>query len=146
MRRFISFLAALALVALMAAPVFADGSLTIRSATVDRAGLVTLSGTVVCPPEMSGQQFDIGGDVTQTFGHKFIVSGQINASGTCFADGPLTNWTVTLTANSNKFSTGPAVVNLNMQGGGGCVVQNDPSTCYPGVNAGAQLIVKITRK
>ena len=147
MRRVASVLAALALVALVAAPVSAD-QLTLRSATVDHYGVLTLSGTDVCPSGMEGQQFTIQGSVTQVFNRKFVVSGQINPNGspngTCNPNGGLTPWTVTLTANSNLFSTGWATVSLNVQGGG-CTDPNDQSTCY-GFNDGGQFTVKITRK
>lgn len=142
MKRITSVFAALALVALMAAPVSAN-TMTLTKATVTQAGLVSLYGTVVCPPEMSGQGFQIGGDVTQVFNHKYIVNGQINGSGQCAASG-VTGWSVVVTANTNKFSTGSAIVNLNFQGGG-CTDPNDPSTCY-GIQDGGQLVVKLTRK
>jgi len=118
MKRFLAaMVAALLLVGLVAGAVSADqGTITLTSATVNHAGQVQLSGTIVCP---AGMNLGISGQVTQAIGHKVLLQSDMGGGFPCAAAG-LTMWGTGAQAYNGTFSNGWATININFY---------DQSTC-----------------
>ncbi len=131
--------AALLLVGLIASAVSAQpqGTVTLTSATVNKAGQVQLNGTIVCPPYMN---LGINGQVTQAIGHKVLLQSGMGGGFECAAAG-LTMWGTGAQAYNGTFSAGWAAINLNFY---------DPSTCDQYGNcqyvAYGNFYVKLTNK
>ena len=140
MKRFIAaMVAALLLVGLLAGAVSAQpqGTVSLSSATVNKAGQVTLVVNIVCPPTMF---LGVNGQVTQSIGHKTLLQGSLNGAGwECAAAGTTQIWLGT-SAYNGTFSATWATINVSFFDLNNC----SPNYC-PNV-AGGQFYMKLTSK
>ncbi len=105
-----SLLLALALTApaALAAPGDITG-VTVQSATVDKAGLIIVRGTMYCQNGIPG--VEITGAVTQAIGHKTTIGGGFGGWVDCHSNGP-TYYEVAAYASPGTFASGWANVQI----------------------------------
>jgi len=133
-----SVLLALALTAPAVVAVDNVTGITVQSATVDKSGLVLVSGTIYCQPGIS--YVDIIGTVTQAIGHKTTISGGFGGNvNDCAANGP-TSFTVAVYANTGIFASGWANVQVAFG-----LLRCDPLGCPFEWWAGNDFRVKVTK-
>lgn len=114
MRRLLVVLGSVVLTLALTAPIVvaADNvtGITVQSATVNKAGLVIVRGTMYCQNGI--QWVDAQGAVTQAIGHKTTISGGFYTGGIECLNGP-TTFEVAAYANSGTFSGGWANVQVS---------------------------------
>ena len=135
-----SVLLALALTApaVVAAPGDVTG-VTVQSATVDKAGLVIVRGTIYCQNGISW--VDSTGQVTQAIGHKTTIVGGFFSGGiTCASNGP-TSYEVAAYAYPGTFANGWALVQISFG------IQNcNQGGCWFDWFGGNDFTVKLTKR
>jgi hypothetical protein len=142
MKRFLAaMVAALLMVGLVAGAVSADqSSITLTSATVNHAGQVVLTGTIVCDPVLYPQGVGFNGQITEAIGHKTTLQTGLQGGFQCASAGG-TTFQIWAQANNGTFSNGWVYVSLwffdqSQCGQNGC-----------GQNiAGGTFYVKLTKK
>ena len=96
MQRLMTALSAAALAVAMTVPAasaqegqWIDG-IVINSATLDRTGMVKLTGTLYCQ-NMDSMQVEMQGQLRQAIGHKTTIQGFVGGGFQCSPNGP-TSW------------------------------------------------------
>ncbi len=114
MRRLLAVLGSVLLMLALTAPPAAAATnvtgITVQSATVNRAGLVVIKGTMYCQNGI--QWVDAQGGVTQAIGHKTTISGGFYGGSFECLNGP-SYFEVAAYAGSGMFSCGWANVQLS---------------------------------
>jgi len=142
MRRILAVAGSVLLALSLSAPVVVASDnvtgVTVQSATVDKAGLVIVRGTIYCQNGIGGAE--IQGAVTQAIGHKTTISGGFGGWVECNSNGP-TNYEVGAYAYPGTFSGGWALVQIAF----GQTLCNDGG-CWFEWWGGNDFYVKLVRK
>jgi hypothetical protein len=142
MRRILGIAGAALLALTLMAPAAVAGpndvtGVTVQSATVDKAGLVLVKGTIYCQNGLSGAE--ITGAVTQAIGHKTSISGGFSGWVNCMSNGP-TSYEVGVYAYPGTFASGWA----NVQIAFGQTICN--GNCWFDWFGGNDVYVKVTKR
>jgi hypothetical protein len=142
MRRILTVASAVLLALMVVAPaaLAAPGDvtgITVTSATVDKAGLVVVRGTMYCQNGIGG--VEVNGAVTQAIGHKTAIQGGFGGWVDCLSNGP-TNWEVASYADGGFFSNGWA--RLQIQFG---MTQCNEFGCWFDWYGGNDFYIKLTK-
>jgi hypothetical protein len=143
MRRMLAVTGSVLLALALTAPIVgaANGDITgitVQSATVNKAGLVVIRGTMYCQNGIPW--VDAQGAVTQAIGHKAtVVGGFYGGAFNCLSNGP-TYYEVAAYASPGTFANGWANVQISF----GQTVCNDFG-CYWDWYGGNDFYVKLTR-
>ena len=143
MRRILAVAGSLVLALTLMVPVVAAApgdvtGITVKSATVDKAGLIVVRGTIYCQNGLVGA--DITGTITQSIGHKTSIQGGFGGWVDCASNGP-TEYEIASYAYPGTFASGWANVQIAFG------MQNcDENGCWFDWFGGNDFYVKVTKR
>ena len=143
MRRILAIAGSVVLALSLTAPavVASDNvtGVTVQSATVDKAGLVIVRGTIYCQNGIGGAE--ITGQVTEAIGHKTTIAGGFGGWVECNSNGP-SYYETGAYAYPGIFSSGWANVQISF----GQTECNDNGGCWFNWWGGNDVYIKVVKR